>query len=164
MGQYAGGNEPGFQIGYLYDYSGQPWKTQKHMRKMMDELFSAGPDGFPGDQDAGAMSSWYVMSALGFYSVTPGTNQYVIGSPLFKKAVITTQNRTKFVIKAEHNDSSNVYIQAANLNGMSYSHNWITYKDITDGGQLHFTMSSRPNKKRGTSQNDRPVSLSKEDK
>jgi predicted alpha-1,2-mannosidase len=160
MGQYAGGNEPGFQIGYLYDYSGQPWKTQKHVRAMMTKLFSTGPDGFPGDQDAGAMSSWYVLSALGFYSVTPGTNQYAIGSPLFKKAVITLKNGKKFVIKADDNDSSDVYIQRATLNGKQYSHNWITYKDIMDGGTIHFTMGSRPNKQRGTGKKDKPFSLS----
>ncbi len=164
MGQYAGGNEPGFQIGYLYDYSGCPWKTQKHVRKMMRKLFSAGPDGFPGDQDAGVMSSWYVLSALGIYSVTPGTNQYDIGSPLFRKAVITMKNGKKFVIKADNNSSSNVYIQSAALNGKSYGHNWITYKDIFEGGILHFTMDSHPNKQRGVRKDDAPFSLSKKDK
>jgi predicted alpha-1,2-mannosidase len=164
MGQYAGGNEPGFQIGYLYDYAGQPWKTQKHVRAMMTKLFSAGPDGFPGDQDAGATSSWYVLGALGFYSVTTGTNQYAIGSPLFKKAVITLKSGKKFVIKADNNGPSNVYIQSAVLNGKRYSRNWITYKDITDGGTLHFRMGSQPNKQRGVGKRDAPFSLSKKSK
>jgi predicted alpha-1,2-mannosidase len=161
MGQYNQGNQPSFHIPYLYDYAGQPWKTQKRVRTAMRKLFSAGPDGLPGDEDSGSMASWYVLSALGLYCVTPGTDQYVIGSPVFRKAVITMKNGKKFVIKADNNSKTNVYIQRTALNEKPYSHNWITFKDIVDGGTLHFTMGSHPNKKRGTQKAEAPFSLSK---
>ncbi|HKJ30676.1 MAG TPA: GH92 family glycosyl hydrolase [Balneolales bacterium] len=161
MGQYDQGNQPSFHMCYLYDYAGEPWKTQKHIRKAMNTFFNAGPSGFPGDEDEGSMSSWYVLSALGLYDVTPGTNQYVIGSPLFKKAIITMENGKKFIIKAENNSKSDIYIQSAKLNGISYQHNWITYKDIINGGELDYKMSNHPNYQRGVKKDDRPFSLSK---
>jgi len=164
MGQYDQGNQPGFQICYLYDYAGEPWKTQSRVRKVLHHFYNAGPDGFPGDEDEGSTSSWYVLSALGLYSVTPGTNQYVIGSPLFKKAVITMENGKKFTIEADHNSDSNVYIQSAELNGNPYDHNWITYGDIINGGVLHFRMSDHPNRERGTRKEDRPFSLTSDGK
>jgi predicted alpha-1,2-mannosidase len=160
LGQYAGGNEPCFHVGYLYDYCGQPWKTQQFLRLSMNKLFNAGPDGYPGDLDMGATAAWYVLSALGIYSVTPGTNQYVIGSPLFDKATITMEDGKQFVIKADHNNASNVYIQNALLNGRTYNHNWITYDDIVNGGVLHFDMGADPNLKRGIEKEDRPFSVS----
>jgi predicted alpha-1,2-mannosidase len=160
MGQYAQGNEPIQHMIYLYDYAGAPWKTQRHIRAAMERLYNATENGYPGDEDEGEMSSWYVLSALGIYSVCPGTDQYVIGSPIFRKATLTLENGRQFIIEAAHNSSRNVYIQSATLNGRPYHHNWITYGDIMKGGVLKFDMGARPNFKRGTAQEDRPFSLS----
>ncbi len=108
MGQYAHGNQPVQHMIYLYNYAGQPWKAQAHVRKVMDQLYNAGENGYPGDEDQGQMSSWYVMSALGFYSVCPGTDQYVIGSPLFPKVTVTLENGKQFVVEARNNSPENV--------------------------------------------------------
>ncbi|HTN19656.1 MAG TPA: GH92 family glycosyl hydrolase [Pelobium sp.] len=159
MGQYAHGNQPTQHVPYLYNYSGQPWKTQKQVRMITSQLYSAKPQGYPGDEDQGQMSSWYVLSALGIYSVCPGTDQYVIGSPVFKKATITLENRKKFIIQADNNSKDNVYIQSAKLNGEVFEHNFITYKDIINGGILHFEMGAQPNKSRGINNADKPFSL-----
>ena len=160
LGQYAQGNQPIQHLIYLYNYAGQPWKTQSHIREVMSKLYNATENGYPGDDDQGGMSSWYVLSALGIYSVCPGTNQYVIGSPVFNKATITLEDRKKFVIEAGNNSKQNVYIQSAILNGNVYTHNWIRYEDISNGGVLHFDMGSMPNKTRGLAENDKPFSLS----
>jgi putative alpha-1,2-mannosidase len=126
----------------------------------MNKLYNATENGYPGDEDQGQTSSWYVLSALGFYSVCPGTNQYVIGSPVFEKATITLENGKKFVIEAKNNSKEHVYIQSATLNGKPYHHNWLTYEDIVNGGQLQFEMSDKPAVTRGTAVEDRPFSLS----
>lgn len=162
MGQYAQGNEPIEHLPYLYNYAGQPWKTQKTVRMIMDRLYSAGPEGYPGDEDEGQMASWYVLSALGIYSVCPGTDQYVIGSPVFKKATIHLENGNQFVIDAKNNTKTNVYINAARLNNSAFSKNYLTYKEIMQGGKLELDMSDRPNTKRGTAPQDYPYSLSNE--
>ena len=162
MGQYAHGNQPVQHAAYLYNYIGQPWKTQKKVREVMKKLYNATENGFPGDEDQGATSSWYVLSALGIYSVCPGTDQYVIGSPLFKKATVTLENGKKFVIEAPNNNDQNVYIRSAKLNNKDYTHNWITYKDIIDGGTLRFEMDNKPANDRGTKDEDKPFSLSRE--
>ncbi len=162
MGQYAQGNEPIEHMPYLYNYAGQPWKTQFHIRQIMDKLYNASENGYPGDEDEGQMSSWYVLSAMGLYSVCPGTSQYVIGSPVFNKITITLENGKKFIINASGNDKQNVYIQSATLNGQVYTHNWIQYKDINNGGELNFEMGNHPNKKRGIQKEDMPYSLSNE--
>jgi len=161
QGQYAGGNEPDFHVIYLYNYAGQPWNCQKLLRESLVKLFNSGPDGFPGDEDGGAMASWYVFSALGFYPVTPGVDQYAIGSPLFNKATITLENGKKFTVVADNNSSNNVYVQSATLNGKPYNHNWIMHEDIINGGTLKFQMGSNPNLKRGSAIEDRPFSVSK---
>ncbi|MGQ8338264.1 GH92 family glycosyl hydrolase [Sunxiuqinia sp. A32] len=161
MGQYAHGNQPCQHVPYLYNYSGQPWKAQAQLRKVMTQLYNASPKGYPGDEDQGGLSSWYILSSLGIYSVCPGTDQYVIGSPMFEKATITLENGKKFVIKADGNSAENVYIDSATLNGKSYSKNWITYEDIINGGELHFKMSNQPNLERGISEEDIPFSVSK---
>ncbi|GAA4317508.1 GH92 family glycosyl hydrolase [Mucilaginibacter gynuensis] len=160
MGQYAHGNEPDMHVPYLYNYIGQPWKTQYRVRQIMNKLYNAGPKGFPGDEDQGQMSSWYVISALGLYSVCPGTDEYVIGSPVFNKATITLENGKKFTIVANNNSKSNVYIQSATLNGKVYNHNFITYNDIINGGTLVLQMSDKPNEQRGIEAADKPFSLS----
>lgn len=159
MGQYAQGNQPIQHMIYLYSYARQPWKTQYHIRAVMDRLYNATEKGFPGDEDQGGMSSWYVLSALGIYSVCPGTDQYVIGSPVFKKATITLENGKQFVIEASGNSSKNVYISHATLNGKAYTHNWITHSDVVDGGVLHFDMSDHPVLTRGIENTDKPFSL-----
>lgn len=160
MGQYAHGNQPIQHMIYLYNYSGAPWKTQKWVRQVMDNLYNSTENGYPGDEDQGQTSSWYVLSALGFYSVTPGTDQYVLGSPVFKKATINLENGKQFVIEAENNNKENVYVQAASLNGTKHSENYITHQDILDGGVLKFEMGASPNKKRGTKEENKPFSLS----
>jgi len=159
MGQYAHGNQPIQHMIYLYNYCGEPWKTQMHVRDVMEQLYNETENGFPGDEDEGQTSSWYVLSALGLYSVCPGTDQYVIGSPVFKKATITLENGKQFVIEANNNSKENVYIQSASLNGKTFTKNWISYSDIINGGTLHFEMSNQPNRQRGIEKNDRPFSL-----
>ena len=160
MGQYAHGNQPVQHAAYLYNYIRQPWKSQKQVREVMKRLYNATENGFPGDEDQGQTSSWYVLSALGIYSVCPGTDQYVIGSPLFKKATITLENGKKFVIEAKNNSDRHVYIRSATLNGKAHTHNWITYKDIIEGGTLQFEMADTPWKARGIEDADKPFSVS----
>jgi predicted alpha-1,2-mannosidase len=159
LGQYAHGNQPIQHMIYLYSYAGQPWKTQAHIREVMDKLYNATEKGFPGDEDQGGMSSWYVLSALGIYSVCPGTDQYVLGSPVFQKATITMENGNKFIIQANNNSKQHVYIKAASLNGQSYSKNYITYSDIANGGLLQLEMTDKPSLDRGTANSDKPFSL-----
>jgi predicted alpha-1,2-mannosidase len=159
MGQYAHGNQPVQHVSYLYLYARQPWKTQHRIRQVMSRLYNATEKGYPGDEDQGGLSSWYVLSALGLYSVCPGTDQYVIGSPLFKKAAVTLENGHVFVIEAENNGPDNVYIESAWLNGKELSRSWITYDEIVQGGTLRFKMSSQPNYQRGIHDGDLPFSL-----
>lgn len=161
MGQYAHGNQPVMHVPYLYSYANQPWKTQDRVRKIMDKLYNATEKGFPGDEDQGQMSSWYVISALGLYSVCPGTDQYVIGSPVFQKATITLENGKKFIINAKNNNRQNVYIQSATLNGKVYNHNWIKYDDIINGGVFELVMGNQPALQRGISEEDKPFSVSR---
>ncbi len=126
----------------------------------MSNLYNATENGYPGDEDQGQTSSWYVLSALGFYSVTPGTDQYVIGSPVFGKATITLETGKKFTVEANNNGKENVYIQSATLNGQPYSRNYIRHEDIIKGGLLRFEMGNKPAVNRGTEQEDKPFSLS----
>lgn len=161
MGQYAHGNQPIQHMLYLYDYAGAPWKTQKWARTVMEKLYNSTENGYPGDEDQGQTSSWYVLSALGFYSVCPGTDEYAMGSPVFKKATLTLENGKKFVIEAENNSKENVYIQSAKLNGVSYTQNFIRYGDIANGGGIKFVMGDKANTTRGTKEVDIPFSVSK---
>ncbi|TKC03678.1 GH92 family glycosyl hydrolase [Pedobacter frigoris] len=161
MGQYAHGNQPIQHMIYLYNYAGQPWKSQYRAREVMYKLYDATENGYPGDEDQGQTSSWYVLSALGFYSVCPGTDQYVIGSPMFSKITISLENNKKFIIEAPNNSRENYYISAATLNGKTYTKNFITHSDIVNGGILKFEMSNKPNLQRGTGIEDRPFSLTK---
>ena len=161
MGQYAQGNQPIQHMIYLYSYAGQPWKTQYWIRQVMDRLYNSSENGYPGDEDQGGMSSWYVLSALGIYSVCPGTDEYVLGSPKFRKATITMEDGKKFVIEAKGNSKDNVYIQNATLNGKRHTRNYIHYSDIVNGGVLELQMGNQPEKTRGTAKEDRPFSLSK---
>jgi predicted alpha-1,2-mannosidase len=156
MGQYAHGNEPVHHVLYLYDYVGQPWKTQIHLRQAMTLLYQATPDGLCGDEDTGQMSAWYVFSALGFYPVCPGDPNYLIGSPLFDKATLHLANGKTFTIIAKNNGPQKPYIQSATLNGDSFDKTFISHNQILNGGELEFEMGSAPNEYWGIS--NRPVS------
>ncbi len=146
IGQYAHGNEPSHHMAYLYNFTGTPWKTQKITRQIMDEMYTTKPDGLCGNEDCGQMSAWYVLSAMGIYSVCPGNTQYAIGSPLFGKATINLENGKKFTILAENNSKENIYIKEALINGKPLNRSWIDYSDIMAGGELKFVMSNTPNK------------------
>ncbi len=162
MGNYAHGNQPIQHMIYLYNYANAAHKTQEKVREVMDKLYTATPDGYCGDEDNGQTSAWYVFSALGFYPVTPGVDQYVIGSPLFKKAIITLENGNKFTINAPDNTKENVYIQSAILNGAAYDKTYLNFKTIQNGGELHFNLSNIPNKNWAATEDAVPYSLSKE--
>ncbi len=160
MGNYAHGNQPIQHMIYLYNYAKQPWKAQEHVREVMDRLYLDTPDGYCGDEDNGQTSAWYVFSSMGFYPVTPGANQYVIGAPLFKKITLHLENGNSFVIEAPSNSESNIYIKGAKLNGMDFNQNWISHKTIIDGGNLFFDMDNIPNKNRCILDNAKPFSMS----
>jgi predicted alpha-1,2-mannosidase len=157
IGQYAHGNEPSHQIAYEYDYAGQAWKTQAMIRRICTELYRDQPDGLSGNEDCGQMSAWYVLSALGIYEVCPSGDQYAIGSPVVDKAVIHLENGKSFTINVKNNDAKNVYINSAKLNGANYTKSYLTYEDISNGGEIEFDMSATPNKNWGTSEADVPV-------
>ncbi|NMN39605.1 GH92 family glycosyl hydrolase [Pedobacter sp. SG918] len=161
MGQYAHGNQPIQHMVYLYNYANQPWKAQFHAREVMHKLYNATENGYPGDEDQGQTSSWYVLSALGFYSVTPGTGEYVLGSPIFKKTTINLENGKKFVIEAPANDVHHVYIKSARLNGKNYTRNFINHSDLLKGGVLKLEMNVKPSLNRGLLEEDKPFSISK---
>ena len=158
MGQYAANNEPVNHLIYLYDYAGQPWKTQVRARQAMTWLYDATPDGISGDDDTGQMSAWYVLSALGFYPVCPGDPIYFIGSPLFAKATLHLHNGKTFTIIASHNMPQEYYIQSATLNGDPFDKIFITHDQIMNGGEIKFQMGSAPNYDWGVSPDSRPPS------
>lgn len=161
MGQYAHGNQPIQHMIYIYNYCGTPWKTQMHVRDAMDKLYKPTPDGYCGDEDNGQTSAWYVFSAMGFYSVCPGTQQYALGSPLFKKVTLSLENGKKFTIDAPQNTAKNVYIQSASLNSSPYDKNYLNHADIMKGGVFQLKMSEQPNVKRGVDAAAAPFSFSK---
>jgi predicted alpha-1,2-mannosidase len=160
MGNYAHGNQPIQHMIYLYNYAGEPWKTQFHVREVLSKLYNYTPDGYCGDEDNGQTSAWYVFSALGFYPVTPGTDQYVFGSPLFKKASISFENGNRLVIEAPRNSNSNIYVTGIKLNGKVLSRNYIRHTELNSGGKLIFSMGSEPDRKRGTDDKSFPYSMS----
>jgi predicted alpha-1,2-mannosidase len=161
MGNYAHGNQPVQHMIYLYNYAGQPWKTQMHVRQVMDKLYNYLPDGYCGDEDNGQTSAWYVFSALGFYPVTPGTDEYVFGSPLFKKAELKFENGKELMIEAPANNKENIYVSEINLNGKPLERNFIRHSELQKGGRLHFELQNIPDKKRGTEESAYPFSMSK---
>jgi predicted alpha-1,2-mannosidase len=161
IGQYVQGNQPSHHVAYLYNYAGEPWKTQLRARQVTEELYRTGPGGLCGNEDMGSLSSWYVLSAMGFYPVTPGEAMYVIGSPLFGKAILDCGNGKTFIIEAQNNSTTNKYIQSATLNGKPISKTWLSQKEITDGGTLVFKMGPEPNKKWGSKPEDAPPSMSR---
>jgi len=145
-GMFPAGNEPSFHVPYLYNYAGKPWKTQRRIREVMDMWFDDDPLGLSGDEDGGALCSWYVFSAIGFYPVTPGNGLYTIGSPFFKKVQIKLTDGKTFTVKADNVSGRNKYIQSAKLNGQPLDRTWIKHSEIVQGGKLEFTMGDRPNK------------------
>ena len=161
MGNYAHGNQPAQHIIYLYDYAGEPWKAQYRVRETMDKLYSATPDGYCGDEDNGQTSAWYVLSALGFYTVAPGINQYIIGTPLFRKAVLHFENGNDLTIDAPDNGPDNCYIDAMTFRGRNYTKNYFDHFDLIKGGKVKVRMSDKPNRSRGTAEEDLPYSFSR---
>lgn len=162
MGNYAHGNQPIQHMIYLYNYAGQPWKTQERIREVLTKLYTPTPDGYCGDEDNGQTSAWYVFSALGFYPVAPATDQFVIGSPLFDEAKLHLENGNTFLIKANENGKGSPYIQTANLNGTNFDQTWLGVETIQKGGELIFEMGSEPNTNWGISAESVPYSLSNE--
>ncbi|GAA4805938.1 GH92 family glycosyl hydrolase [Olivibacter ginsenosidimutans] len=162
MGQYAHGNQPMQHMVYLYNYAGQPWKTQYWVREVMDKLYNAEADGYCGDEDNGQTSAWYVFSALGFYPVCPGTDQYVIGSPLFESVKLHLENGKEISITAPNNNENKRYIRQLTLNGHAYTKNYFSHEDLTKGATINVELSDEPNKKRGIAPDDAPYSFSKE--
>lgn len=160
LGQYCQGNQPDWQTAYFYDYAGEPWRTQELVRQILTTLYGSDQYGlgYPGMDDQGASSAWYVLSAMGFYTVNPALPQYIIGSPLFSKVTLHLGNGKDFVIVANHNSGKNKYIQSATLNGQPWSKPWFSHSDIANGGRLVFEMGAKPNRKWGSAPDAAPPS------
>lgn len=164
MGNYAHGNQPVQHMIYLYNYAKQPWKAQYWLRQVMNRMYSPTPDGYCGDEDNGQTSAWYVFSALGFYPVCPGTDQYVMGAPLFQKATLHFENGNTLLIQAPENSEKNLYIESMTVNGQNYTRNYVTHSMLRQGGRIEISMGDEPNRHRGISADDAPYSFSKERK
>lgn len=164
MGNYAHGNQPIQHMIYTYNYAGEPWKAQYWLRQVMNRMYTPGPDGYCGDEDNGQTSAWYVFSALGFYPVCPGTTQYVMGAPLFKKATLHFENGKSLVINAPANSAENFYIKSLKFNGQNYTKNYLDHNDLMKGAVLDIEMDDQPNKQRGIQTADFPYSFSTEKK
>lgn len=160
MGNYAHGNQPIQHMIYLYNYAKQPWKAQYWLRQVMTKMYTPTPDGYCGDEDNGQTSAWYVFTALGFYPVCPGSNEYVVGAPLFKKATIHLENGKDVTIEAPLNSEENLYIKEMKLNGKSYTHNYFSHEDLMNGAKIQIEMSNLPNENRGIAAEDAPYSFS----
>jgi predicted alpha-1,2-mannosidase len=159
IGQYAHGNEPSHHIAYLYNYAGEPWKTQEKVRQIMTELYNTGPDALAGNDDCGQMSAWYIFSALGFYPVNPAEGIYVLGSPLVKSATINLEGNKAFKIEAKNNSTDRPYIQEVYLNGEKLEKSYISHGQIVQGGTLRFVMGKQPNKAWGSKPENYPPSM-----
>ena len=164
MGNYAHGNQPIQHMIYLYNYAKQPWKAQYWLRQVMNKMYTPTPDGYCGDEDNGQTSAWYVFTALGFYPVCPGSNEYVVGAPLFKKATIHLENGKDVTIEAPLNSEENLYIKEMKLNGKSYTHNYFSHEDLVNGAKIQIEMSNLPNENRGIAAEDAPYSFSVDEK
>ena len=162
MGNYAHGNQPIQHMIYMYNYGGQPWKAQYWIREVMDKLYTAQADGYCGDEDNGQTSAWYVFSAMGFYPVCPGANQYVIGTPYFDKMTLHLENGKIMTITAQNCSQENKYIQSLSINGTPSTKNFFTHDQLMQGGNIQYVMGSTPNKQRGISDSDAPYSFTKE--
>ena len=164
MGNYAHGNQPIQHMIYLYNYAGEPWKAQYWARETMNRMYTPAPDGYCGDEDNGQTSAWYIFSALGFYDVCPGSDQYVLGAPLFKKITLNLENGKKVILNAPENSAENRYIQEMNVDGKSYTKNFLSHSELMKGTIINFKMGATPNIKRGTNLEDLPYSFSNEKK
>ncbi len=162
MGNYAHGNQPIQHMLYLYNYSGQPWKTQYWVREVMDKMYFATPDGYCGDEDNGQTSAWYVFSAMGFYPVCPGTDQYILGAPAFRNVVLHLENGNKVTISAPDNSRTNRYVDAIRLNGAAYDRNYFTHSDLMGGAHISYDMAEKPNFSRGSQPHSFPYSFTNE--
>ena len=162
MGNYAHGNQPAQHMIYLYNYVGQPWKAQFWTREVMDRLYSAKPDGYCGDEDNGQTSAWYVFSALGFYPVCPGSDEYAVGSPLFRKAIIHLENGKTIEIDAPENSPENRYVGKMTVNRKAIERTFLKYGELLEGAKIAFDMQPQPNQSRGTKAGDAPYSMSDE--
>lgn len=162
MGQYAHGNQPIQHMVYLYNYSAQPWKAQYWVREIMNKLYNAAPDAYCGDEDNGQTSAWYVFSALGFYTVCPGTDQYVLGTPLFKSVKLHLENGKTVTIDAPNNSCENRYVKSMKLNGKNHTNNYLTHDQLMKGARIQYQMDAVPNKSRGINKEDAPYSFSAE--
>jgi predicted alpha-1,2-mannosidase len=158
IGQYAHGNEPSHHMAYLYNYVGKPHKTQKLVRQIMDNLYGTGPDGLCGNEDCGQMSAWFVLSAMGFYPVTPGSGLYALGSPIFDEVIIHLPGGADFRIKANRKQLGDLYIHSAALNGRKYDRSYLTHVDLVGGGELNIEMGALPNESWACATGSRPVS------
>jgi predicted alpha-1,2-mannosidase len=160
IGQYVHGNQPSHHVAYLYNYAGEPWKTQQRVRQVLENFYRTGSGGLSENEDMGSHSSWYMLSAMGFYPVTPGGTTYTLGSPLFGKATIKLSDGKTFSIIANNNSKENVYIQSVTLNGTLMNKTWIDHYEIIKGGDLVFEMGPGPNKVWGNDQKNVPPSMS----
>lgn len=158
IGQYAHGNEPSHHMAYLYNYAGAPWKTQAMTREILETLYDDQPNGLSGNEDCGQMSAWYLLSAMGFYPVCPGSGSYAIGSPLFDSISVHLESGKTFKIKANHPSPQNKYIQSATLDGKPWTKSWFSHEAIANGSELIFEMGSSPNLSWGSAPDDRPAS------
>ncbi|SFU58445.1 alpha-1,2-mannosidase, putative [Porphyromonadaceae bacterium KHP3R9] len=156
IGQYYHGNEPSHHIIYLYNYAGEPWKAAHHLREVMAKLYAATPRGICGNEDAGQLSAWYVLSSIGLYQVEPSGGKFIIGTPLFDKVTMNVGGGKEFRLIAHNNSSENIYIQSARLNGKPYTKSYIHFKDINQGGTLELEMGNIPSRTFGTAKEDRP--------
>ncbi|HWW11374.1 MAG TPA: glycoside hydrolase family 92 protein, partial [Brevundimonas sp.] len=160
IGQYIHGNEPSHHSAYAYVFAGAPWRTQARLKQIMDSQYHARPDGLAGNDDVGQMSAWLMFTALGFYPVTPGSGQYVIGRPFVSRAALNLPNGRRFVISTEGLSDENLYVQSVTLNGRPLGRTWIGHDEIQAGGELHFVMGTEPNLTWGTTAPERPYAMS----
>jgi predicted alpha-1,2-mannosidase len=160
IGQYVHGNQPSHHVAYLYNYAGKPWKTQQRVRQIMEQMYRTGQGGICGNEDMGSLSSWYVLSAMGFYPVTPGQSRYTIGSPLMQETSLQLPEGKTFRVIAENNTTDAVYIQSATLNGKPLERSWIDHSEIMAGGVLQFVMGTTPNKEWASQDDALPFSMS----
>jgi predicted alpha-1,2-mannosidase len=163
IGLYCQGNQPDQQVAYYYDYAGQPWKTQELTRKILRLTYGSDKSGlaFPGMDDQGSTSSWYVFSAMGFYTVDPSSPNYIIGSPLFDEVTVHMGNGKDLIVQARNNSEKNMYIQSATLNGQPWNKPWFSHTDIAKGGKFVFQMGAKPNPDWGSAPDAAPPSMSR---
>ncbi len=162
IGWYAHGNEPSHHVAYLYAYAGQPWRSQARLAQIMDSQYAPRPDGLAGNDDLGQMSAWYVFTALGFYPVTPGSNEYIIGRPFLPQATLNLPNGKRFTVIAEGVDAGHGYIGSATLNGQPLQRAFLRHEEIMAGGELRFVMQAEPNTEWGTHPQQQPYSQSRQ--